>query len=60
MVIMKSKGDSLSQMVKSLSSSGYSVYNANAGDDQLELSVCAGSDMVWKLSSVEEFGVNCR
>lgn len=57
MAQLKQNGYSLSQMASALSNSGYPVYNSNAGNDQLELSVCAGSDGVWKLSA--DFNTDC-
>ncbi|KAJ3274050.1 hypothetical protein HDV01_003543 [Terramyces sp. JEL0728] len=57
MANLKKQGYSLSQMATALSNSGYPVFSPNAGNDQLELSVCAGSDGVWKISS--SFSTDC-
>jgi hypothetical protein len=46
-------------MVDELIARGYPVYNPDAGNDQLELSVCAGSDAVWKIAAVDQFASLC-
>ena len=48
-----------SQMVDELTAKGFPVYNPNVGNDQLALSVCAGSDAVWKFADVKEFASLC-
>ncbi|KAJ3319949.1 hypothetical protein HDV06_005767 [Boothiomyces sp. JEL0866] len=58
MTDLKNQGYSLSQIASALSDSGYPVFNRNAGNDQLELSACAGSDGVWRLSA--DFNSDCN
>ncbi|KAJ3306425.1 hypothetical protein HDV03_005035 [Kappamyces sp. JEL0829] len=52
----KAKGKTLAALADDLTSAGFYVYDRNAGNDQLALSVCAGSDLVWKLASPSQFG----
>ncbi|KAJ3310455.1 hypothetical protein HDV04_005035 [Boothiomyces sp. JEL0838] len=59
MAQLKAKGQSLATMANGLVKAGYPVYNRNAGNDQLELSVCAGSDGVWRLASTSKFDSLC-
>lgn len=59
MTSLKAKGGSLAQMVDELTAKGFPVYNPNVGNDQLALSVCAGSDAVWKFADVKEFASLC-
>ncbi|KAJ3317704.1 hypothetical protein HDV06_001298 [Boothiomyces sp. JEL0866] len=59
MAQLKAKGQNLASIANGLVSAGYPVYNRNAGNDQLELSVCAGSDGVWRLASTSKFSSAC-
>ncbi|KAJ3274049.1 hypothetical protein HDV01_003542 [Terramyces sp. JEL0728] len=59
MAQLKAKGQNLATIANGLASAGYPVFNRNAGNDQLELSVCAGSDGVWRLASTSNFDSAC-
>lgn len=59
MNILKVKGYSLSEMASELQSQNYPIFNSHAGNDQLEISVCAGENKVWKISNVSDFESNC-
>ena len=56
---LKAQGASLDEMALKLADRGFPVFNRNAGNDQLELSVCAATDAVWKFSAVDSFSTDC-
>jgi hypothetical protein len=60
MTDLKNKGYYLNEMAKSLEDSGYEVFNIDEVNDQVELSVCAGEDEIWKFSKVADFSENCK
>ena len=57
---LKAKGYYINEMVNFLETDGYEIFNIDEVNDQLELSVCAGEDRLWKFSKVSEFDINCK
>lgn len=56
---LKIQGKNINDIAKNLQSANYEVYNIDSLNDQLELSVCAGLNTVWVISSVKDFGSKC-
>ena len=59
MTDMKAAGDSLEDMATEMENEGYQVWFIDTTQSQLELVCCAGSDKVWKMSTVADFTKNC-
>jgi hypothetical protein len=55
----KRNGDKLSKMADKMAKAGFPVFIRDAGNDQLALSACAGSDQVWKLALPSQFVTLC-
>lgn len=62
LAIMKTTKDAngdLTSMVAALKKAGYPIFDPSAGDGQLEVPVCAGSDGQWKIHAVADFPKYC-
>lgn len=59
MTTMKSAGATIQDMASELTSEGYQVWLVDTTNDQVELTVCAGSNKQWKFSTIANFATTC-
>jgi hypothetical protein len=59
MIKLKKDGKTLEEISDTLYSLGYEIFNIDKLNDQVELSVCAGKDGIWKFSKIADFDLNC-
>jgi len=55
----RQSGGDLTAMATALEDAGYSVFNIDDSNSQVELAVCAGPDTRWVLAAVEDFPTVC-
>lgn len=56
---MKAQNKSIDEMSIKLGESGYEVFAIDNINKQIQLSVCASDDKLWKFSPVKQFMSNC-
>ena len=59
MTTMKTAGATVQDMASEFTKEGYQVWYVDTTNDQVELVVCAGSNKVWKYSTIANFPINC-
>ncbi|KAI8901181.1 hypothetical protein BC833DRAFT_578747 [Globomyces pollinis-pini] len=55
----KREGYSLDDMASAFEQLGFGIFDTNPSKDELMISVCAGTNLQWKFSTVRDFSTKC-